>query len=458
MMALDIATFLGRFHPLFVHLPIGFLLLAIGIEWYQGKKAEKKNRAVIAFGWGLGAISAIVAAVCGWLLASGGNYPEGEIFWHRWLGVLLAVVATLGWWLKRDAKKMSKLSNNIITIAVLGLLMIEGHLGGNLTHGADYLLAYAPAPVQQLFGSTEDSSALPKLVNKDSVLVYDHMVYPVLQNKCISCHNDDEQRGGLNMVQKELFMEGGENGAVLQPVNTAESEVFRRVTLSQKSEKFMPPKGEPLTYDEIKLLEWWINNGADFDKPLEDHEIPEAIQQVILRLYGLDTQPKPWYESVDILPVDSLQITALEAAGFSVKSLGQENPLLDVKYPGKELTNAQLQLLKTVNEHITWLSLANTNVENDWLAIIGEFKNLTRLQLEKTAISDAGLTHLNGLEHLEALNLYGTDISDTGLEQLKGLAGLKRVYLWGTKVTPEGSESLQQQFEDLEVIGGVNGE
>ncbi|MCW5515847.1 c-type cytochrome domain-containing protein [Muriicola sp. Z0-33] len=457
MIVLDITTFIGRFHPLIVHLPIGFLLLAILIEWYQGSKAKKKNNSFIRVGWLLGALSAIAAAICGWLLAASGNYPEADIFWHRWLGIGLAIVAIAGWWLKRDSSKISKLANNAITLLVVSLLLIEGHLGGNLTHGADYLLAYAPKPIQKLFGGPEDKSTLPQLESKDSVLVYDHMVYAILEAKCLSCHNDNEQRGGLNMQQKTLFAEGGENGPVVLAGNTVESELFRRVTLSQKNEKYMPPKGEPLTYDEIKILEWWINNGADIEKSLNEHDIPVPMQQVILRLYGLDTQPKAWYESVNLPPADSLQIETLEKAGFRVKTLGQENSLLDIKYSGKNITLAQLQQLSILKEHITWLSLANTNIENDWLAVVGEFSNLTRLQLEKTNITDQGITHLTQLGHLESLNLYGTNITDTAIDLLKDIPELKRVYLWGTKVSSEGASSLAESNTELEVIGGISG-
>ncbi|MEX0288958.1 MAG: c-type cytochrome domain-containing protein [Flavobacteriaceae bacterium] len=455
MIALDISTFFGRFHPLFVHLPIGFLLLAIIIEWYQGKKKASKDNRYIAFAWLLGAISAIVAAICGWLLADTGNYSEEDIFWHRWLGVVLAVVASLGWWIKTKPKKFSKVANNAVGMLVVGLLLIEGHLGGNLTHGADYLLEYAPESVQRLFGGGEQDDALPQLIDKDSVLVYNDMVYPILEAKCVSCHNDGEQRGGLNMVQTELLMEGGENGPVVAPGNTQESELFRRVTLSQKNEKFMPPKGEPLTYNEIKVLEWWINNGGDVAKPLPEHEIGPQMQTVLLKLYGLDTAPKPWYESVRIEAADSLELVNLEQAGFTVKTLGQENPLLDVKYSGEDLSQEQLAKLEAVSEHITWLSLAKTNVEDDWLATVGKFPNLTRLQLEKTAISDAGLTHISKLEHLEALNLYGTKITDAGLEALKIMPALRRVYLWGTSVSSAAASQLQEASEELEVIGGV---
>ena len=455
MIALDISTFFGRFHPLFVHLPIGFLLLAIIIEWYQGKNKASKDNNYVAFAWLLGALSAIIAAICGWLLANTGNYAEEDIFWHRWIGVVLAVVAGLGWWVKTKPQKFSKSVNNAIGMLVVGLLLIEGHLGGNLTHGANYLLEYAPESVQRLFGAEEQDTGLPQLLDKDSVQVYNDMIYPILEAKCTNCHNDDEQRGGLNMTQADLLIAGGENGPVVTPGNTQESELFRRVTLSQKNEKFMPPKGEPLTYNEIKVLEWWINNGADIAKPLPEHEIEPQMQTVLLKLYGLDTAPKPWYESVRIESADSLELVNLEQSGFTIKTLGQENPLLDVKFGGEEISQEQLGKLEAVSEHITWLSLAKTNVQDEWLAVVGQFPNLTRLQLEKTNISDAGLVHLSKLEHLEALNLYGTKITDSGLETLKEMPALKRVYIWGTLVSAAAAEQLQSDSEELEIIGGV---
>ena len=456
MFALDIVTFFGRFHPLLVHLPIGFLLLAILIEWYQRKKEKKNNNPIINYAWLLGAISAILAALCGWFLAENGEYAEADIFWHRWLGIGLAVLASIGWWIKQGTKHFPKLVKTGITYLVIGLILVEGHLGGSLTHGADYLLTYAPDPLQKLFGEEKKENSLPHLENIDSVIVYRDMIYPMLATKCISCHNNDEQRGGLNMHQVDLFMEGGENGPVVAAGNTGESEMFRRVTLPQKNEKFMPPNGEPLTYDEIKVLEWWINNGADFEKELAGQEVPRPMQSVILRLYNLDTRPKPWYESVKIPAVDSLQLKTLTDAGFSVKTLGYKNPLIDIKFSGEEITLEQLTKLVDVGENITWLSLAGTNVQDKWISVVSKFPNLTRLELQKTGVSDEAVAYLSVLEHLESLNLYGTNVTDSCLPILSEISRLKRVYLWNTKVTQNNVKALQKANNGLEVLIGVS--
>ena len=49
-LAADLGLFFGRLHPLIVHLPIGFLLLAAVLEWWPGEKA----RPAIQTAWFLG--------------------------------------------------------------------------------------------------------------------------------------------------------------------------------------------------------------------------------------------------------------------------------------------------------------------------------------------------------------------------------------------------------------------
>ncbi|NAS11370.1 c-type cytochrome domain-containing protein [Poritiphilus flavus] len=458
MIALDFSTFLGRFHPVIVHLPIGFLLLAIVFEWLQKRKEATSYHSLVSTAWFLGALSAILAAFCGWLLANGGDYPESELFWHRWLGVGLAVAATVGWWIKREPGNYSKVIHKLLSAGIVLILVLEGHLGGNITHGEDYLVEYAPEPLKGLFSKEKPENEYPSLSDVDTVLIYPQMVYPILESKCVACHNNKEQRGGLNMEDLVAFQEGGDNGPVIAAGNPLESELFRRVTLSPSSEKYMPPRGEPLSYNEIQVLHWWISQGADPEKVLNPKEVQEGVKPVLLGLYQLDTEIKPWYASVSLEPLDSLNLNKIRENGFSIKSLGAENNLLDLKFSGDSLTAENLAVLGEASEHITWLSLAGSNVQDDWLEPVAAFTNLTRLQLEKTSITDAGVSKLQGLEHLEALNLYGTQVTDDAMESIAALPALKRVYLWGTKVSPKAINELKQSNTDLEVIGGINGQ
>ncbi len=454
MIAMEFTTFLGRFHPVLVHLPIGFLVLAIALEGFESfRRIETKSR-LIPVAWLLGAISAGTAALCGWYLGETGLYKEDILFVHRWLGIALVVISFLGWWLKRNPENNSPLIQNGFNVLVLGMLFYEGHQGGNLTHGEEYLTEYAPVRIQNLLGAKKDKDSLPEFSNPDSVLVYDDLVRPIFESKCFVCHNNELQRGGLNMSSPDSLLKGSQGDPIIVEGIAEDSELFRRVTLPQPNIKFMPPTQNPLTYDEIKIVEWWINTGASFEDNVSAVTVKEPMKPVLLRRYGLDTEPKPWYETVQLVRLDSVRISELRQHGFTVKSLGPENPLLDVSYSGNDLTKVQLQKLEQVKEHITWLSLAGTNIRDEWLAIIAEFQNLTKLELEKTSVSDKGVAFLPKLGHLESLNLYGTQVTDMCIRDIKKISGLERVYFWGTKVSPQTAKSAGMDVETLKIFVG----
>ena len=100
MIVFDISSFFGRFHPLVVHLPIGFILLAVILEIYAGYKKINISVRVISFCWFLGFISSLFAALFGWLLASNGYYIEENIYIHRWSGILIVFLSLIGWGIK----------------------------------------------------------------------------------------------------------------------------------------------------------------------------------------------------------------------------------------------------------------------------------------------------------------------------------------------------------------------
>ena len=81
--------FIGKFHPLFVHLPIGFFtllavleLLALRPNW---KELATANRVILL----LTIPVSLASVVCGWLLAWG-QEESSTLAWHRWLGTGVA--------------------------------------------------------------------------------------------------------------------------------------------------------------------------------------------------------------------------------------------------------------------------------------------------------------------------------------------------------------------------------
>ena len=96
----DWAMFLGHFHPLVVHLPIGMLIMAAILEWLSRKKNLQTLQPAIAPILLTGSLTAVLSCIFGYLLSSSGEYNEDTLFWHQWMGIAVAAVSLLAWYLK----------------------------------------------------------------------------------------------------------------------------------------------------------------------------------------------------------------------------------------------------------------------------------------------------------------------------------------------------------------------
>ena len=472
----DSTLFFGRFHPLAVHLPIGFLLLAgilFVLSLFKSYAFLLRALPIVLF---LGAISAVVSVVLGWFLSEEGGYPKSTLFWHQWVGISVAVISILSWvWIKgfltkknqTDSKPLALHSQSELRIHdnkkaigwVLGLLFllvsITGHLGANLTHGEDYLFAYAPEFIQDLIvGEEEAKSQLKFPADPDSTLLFGHVIEPILNQKCASCHDETTKKGGLLLTTHEGLMLGGDNGPVLENGSPQSSELFKRISMDPASRKFMPPRGTPMSYTEITVLNYWITAGMPLDLTVTDERIPEEIQFLLAESYALDTKKKPFYEKGNVSPASEETLAKLRAQGYKIETLAEGNNYLQVEAKDS-LTAEKMEALLAIKDQITWLDLGNTGLKDDWLKSVAQLPNLTRLNLSSNSITDAGVSHLEKFQHLETINLHSTSVGDAGLKVLASQKTLKRIYLWNTQVTRELADSLQKENPALSIDLGV---
>jgi Planctomycete cytochrome C len=77
-------------------------------------------------------------------------------------------------------------------------------------------------------------------------------VQPLLSQKCYSCHGDDAQQSGLRLDKRQNALRGGDYGPVINPGNSAESKLIKRLVNGDGGLQ-MPPTG-PLADDEIGIL------------------------------------------------------------------------------------------------------------------------------------------------------------------------------------------------------------
>ena len=448
----DIILFFGRIHPLVVHLPIGFLLLAvlteISVKW---KKFEPLQN-FIHYVWILGVISAFFAVLFGYFLSLSGDYNEDIIFWHKWGGIAVLLFSILYYFISKRQIKIPFHVNSILLTAIFLIIFYTGHLGGNLTHGSTYLLEYAPNPIRQLAGLRNKSIRRKKVTVIDSVDVYLDLISPIIDNRCISCHNTEKKKGDLNLISFSSLMTGGESGKVTIPGDINSSDLFRRISIPSTHNDFMPTEGkQPLTDDQVAIIGWWIKENAPSRGYFTALNPDKGIMDNVKR--QLDFDEYNFLKEKVQSPKKEI-IDSLIHSGFILNLLMKDNYFLEANFSlsEKELTMNSIESLLQIKSQLIWLNLSNSNVTDDNLKKIGQLEKLMKLNLSKTNISDKGLLHLGKLQKLESLNLFKTEVSKELLTVIPRLPHLKRLYLSESNATNEIVSQLKKNNQNLKII------
>jgi uncharacterized membrane protein len=460
----DLVLFIGRFHPLIVHLPIGILLFAAVLEGVALVGRFRRHRYLSALVLFLGAVSAVAAVGSGLLHLLEGGYDETLVATHMWLGIVVALGAVSAAIFRiRGLRTRSRGLDRACAVSLMttvGALLVVAHLGASLTHGSGYLTYYLPPGLKRVVGVAEARAARPAIVDIDSALVYEDLIAPIFTARCIACHNANKEKGGLRLDTPEELLKGGKSGPVIVAGSAdEESELVRRVTLPPEHADAMPPDGaKPLDIGETELIRWWIAHGASFEQKVGDiEEVPASVATLFRRIAPPRTEAKTGLYAFVVGPADAKAVAALNEAGYGVRAVAGDVSLLQVAplEVQDEFGDEQLNRLLSIAEQITWLDLSGTRVSDLGLAALAKMPHLTRLSLQKTAIGDDGLRRLSGLVNLEYLNLYGTSVGDAGLEHLEGLHRLKALYLWQTRVTDVGAAQLKEARPDMDIVFGA---
>ena len=238
----ELAQFFGRFHPVILHSPIGFVGLLVILECCSLSKKYSHFEVAVPLVLLLSILSTLGAVATGMLLAYGEGAASELALSHMRDGVLLAL-ALLG----LGACRLLRLDRRWLYRGVLAVcvvfLSLASHQGGSLTHGSGYLTKYMPNGMRPLFGLERIESDLVE--NREDLIVFKHLVQPIVEQNCLSCHNPDKLKGELNLETYEGHLAGGEIGPAIVPFDTGESEFLFRVTLPQNDEEFMPPDEKP---------------------------------------------------------------------------------------------------------------------------------------------------------------------------------------------------------------------
>lgn len=471
----DLIRFLGHFHPVILHLPIGvFILILVQELGAIFFRRPNEGRPAPVFPMFFASASAILAVLAGFMLYHGGGYEENATAErHLWGGLAFAILSVItllarAWSASPTANPAFFRLMLFVSTAVMGF---ASHDGAALTHGENYLTQYAPEPLRKLLGVPAKT---PPLAEDTSIpladqVAYSHLVAPILERRCVQCHKESKTKGGIRMDTYELLMKGGKKGPIIIPGDAAKSRLIQLIELPIDDIDHMPPEGKPQpTKEELVVLKWWINQGADAAKPIKElaqsAEETAAIQSLAPSQDAVtaDAESAPATES----PAATTQ--ANEALAAAVASLTKEFPgsvtFESQQGTGISFTAASLRgslddtafaKFAPIIPHLVTLDCSATKITDQSVAQLIPATNLRMVRLAETTITDAAIESLVKIPSLQSVNLYGTKVTDAGIAKLATLPNLKHLYLWQTAVTPAAITALKEKLPSCEIITGL---
>jgi uncharacterized membrane protein len=415
----DWLQFLGRFHPLLVHLPIGLIVLLPLLE-FAGTKRQSLREAA-GFVLQLALAACVLSIIFGLLLAYGSGEIGTTVTRHMRGGIVLAIELLLCLAVRRSWLAGQRSGSYFILLtAALVTLGWTAHHGGSLTHGSNYLTRYMPPTLKKFLA--------PSAVSSHPNSFFARHIYTVLDTKCVVCHGTNKEQGGLRLDSYESLMAGGKDGIVIAPRNPDGSLLLKKVTLPPTDPHFMPAEGRtPLTPEEIARIRAWVLQGASPDAASvpgifipEDHEEAPPPVGDYSALMG-DIRQMRQSHGAKLVPV---------SANLS------DGLILRTTDVARSFDDAQLAKFQRFAPFIVEAELGRTAVTDAGIETLSQFKNLRALHLEGTAISGRTLAKLSSLPQLTYLNLSATRVTSDAVAPLKGKPNLRHLYLFNTPAEP----------------------
>lgn len=447
-------TFLGRFHILLLHFPVVLVLALTGLEFGSRVWPKIDTGKLLPLLWAAALGSCLITVVAGYLLYFSGEYRGDLVRNHLWGGVLLTFLLSGAALLRynRPADQFNWRGRTYLSLLGLaaGLVIYTSHQGGSITHGPDFLSEYAPSL------QAEQPSAVEQKP-KEELLVFQDLIMPALDNRCLSCHNQYKTKGDLLMTSFAELSRGGKSGKpMLVAGQPGASEFYTRISLPLDDDDHMPPQEKPgLTDDETALIKWWIEQGADPEMTLgsgsDDPENQAMIDRYLPTLFRAQRLKVRREEE-------------LEAVQAELEELGQQLGLIiepdrempgyfavSLSFPPQPVNDETITQLLPYAEIFSKISLPGALITDDGLYELAKMPKLQQLYLPKTCIKGTGLVYLQSLPALRELNLSYTFLNDAGVLNLLHLPQLETVYLFGTEVEAEILAALRTNLPDMEI-------
>lgn len=437
--------FIGRLHPVIVHLPIGIFILVILLEFASFSQKRKHwveniNPIII-----IGFLFSCLSLLTGLILAEEGSNNEADVDLHKWTAIITTLLF-LFYALSRNKIIRNKILYTISLIILSIFLFSTGHLGGSLTHGDDFLS----------FESKENLiQTTVNITDINQAEIYKDIIQPTLNMKCVQCHGADKQKGKLRLDDSTWLLTGGKNGDVINIQQPEQSELLKRILLELNNEHHMPPKGkQQLTDFELTIFQWWVSSGSTFHQKVENIEAEEKVRKALNAFKDYHTKEKQVSKREDVTPISTKTKLELEKAGWVISEISKEDH--HIRAVGFNIDKPHDQALKkllSITEQLVELKLTASGVSDTDLSILQSLKNIEKLWLDENQITDKGIKDFNSLEKLRYINLASTGVSKSGIENLLKNKSIQSVYLYQTGIDPNEITSLKKEWKAVSIFG-----
>ena len=416
---------IGRFHPLIIHLPIGFILIGLLIE-INSQKFKSSNK-ILKFIFLWSSITCFISVLTGFL-----QYQNEGLLWesiqnHFISGIITLLLSVAFYFYLNKSKPFTALPRKVYTIGIFFNLLITGHLGGNITHGEDHLIEPLPDSIK-LFLNKDSVKEEYTFKNEIDINkpVFNNLIQPILDSKCVSCHNSKKSKGKLMLNNYEVLKKGGKNGLVINFENPELSEILVRIHLPKSEKKHMPPKAKKqLTKAEINILSHWINMGAPENTLIKDMEMSYEL------LSNFIQKEESFFPEIDIDIPNKNSISFLRKKGILIAPITKSSNLLYLSsYNYHEFIKEDISELNKLKNNLVDIDLSNSSFNDEVFEILSAFKNLTRLKLNYTSISGKGIEKLSSLKNLKKLHLINTNFNSNQIEVINSFPALEKAYLF----------------------------
>jgi mono/diheme cytochrome c family protein len=426
----DWQQFLGRFHPLILHIPIGLLLLVPLLELAGIKRPALREAA--AFVLSLSYLATLGALMLGYLLAYGSGEAGPTVTQHMWGGIALAISILACVFARPLLAQESpfRFAYPVLLTGTLGLLSWTAHQGGSITHGSNYLTQFMPAPLKRLVPGQSSQATNPGSF-------YAKQIHPIFDANCVSCHGESKVSGGLRLDSYDQLMRGGTDGAAIVAGNAEKSLLFTRITLPATHKLFMPAEGKPpLPPEQIAYIKAWIAQGASpTDAKVAGISIREAEPEAPIIPVGD-------YSSLE--PTIQQMMKSQGAKLMPVSSQPSDGLVLYTVDTASSFDDAQLRLFEKFAPYIVEVELGRTAVTDACFETLAKFPHLRAIHLEGTKITGSGLAKLAPLSQLSYLNLSGTLVTQTAVAPLASMKQLRHLYIHDTPAQPSQESATTQ--------------